>query len=302
MAQTCIVPGTCITLFVFGLAAYAQNVQTPGTDDKGQTQRDARDRNLYGSDNAADRSTTRKLISNVWLDQKDIWTSPFTMHRSNAKWWVLVGAGTGALIATDHTISKQLTDSGTSIHVGTAVSRAGQFYAVYPFAAGLYGLGLASGNPRLQRTGALAVQALLDADIVFNVLKLASGRDRPLEGDRGGHFGRASFSFPSGHAAQAWALAAVVATEYRDHRWVPLLAYTYATAVSASRVVARQHFPADAFMGSAIGFLIGRYVVKTENTHLGHSRQDTSKFLRPIMGPYIDGGKTITVTLGWRCK
>jgi hypothetical protein len=115
MAQTCIVPGTCITLFVFGLAAYAQNVQTPGTDDKGQTQRDARDRNLYGSDNAADRSTTRKLISNVWLDQKDIWTSPFRMHRSNAKWWVLVGAGTGAFIATDHIISRQLPNSGTSI-------------------------------------------------------------------------------------------------------------------------------------------------------------------------------------------
>jgi membrane-associated phospholipid phosphatase len=224
------------------------------------------------------------------------------MHRGSAKWWLLVGAGTGALIATDHIVSKQLPSSGTSIHVGAGVSRAGQFYAVYPFAAGLYGLGLASDNSHLQRTGALAVQALLDADIVFNVLKLVSGRDRPLEGDQGGHFARASFSFPSGHAAQAWALAAVVATEYRDHRWVPLLAYTYATAVSASRVVARQHFPADAFVGSAIGFFIGRYVVTTENTHLGHSRQVNSRFLRPMVGPYIDGSKTIAISLRWRAE
>jgi hypothetical protein len=86
-----ILPSTCITLFVFGLAAYAQDVQTPRSNDKLQTQPDARDRNLSASDNAADRSTTRKLISNVWLDQKDIWTSPFRMDRGNAKWWLLVG-------------------------------------------------------------------------------------------------------------------------------------------------------------------------------------------------------------------
>jgi hypothetical protein len=125
-AHASIVPSMCITLFVFGLAAYAQDVQTPRTNDKLQTQPDARDRNLYGSDNTADRSTPRKLISNVWLDQKDIWTSAFRMHRGSAKWWLLVGAGTGALIATDHIISKQLPNSGTSMRVGTQALRISQ--------------------------------------------------------------------------------------------------------------------------------------------------------------------------------
>jgi hypothetical protein len=83
-------------------------------------------------------------MSNIVLDQKDIWTSPFRMKRSDAKWWLLVGAGTAALIATDYRISKQLPDSGTSVSVGTDISRAGQVYSVYPFAAGLFGLGLAS--------------------------------------------------------------------------------------------------------------------------------------------------------------
>jgi hypothetical protein len=67
-------------------------------------------------------------MSNIVLDQKDIWTS-----RSDTKSWLLVGAGTAALIATDDTISKQLPDFRTSVSAGTDISRAGQVYSVYPF-------------------------------------------------------------------------------------------------------------------------------------------------------------------------
>jgi hypothetical protein len=45
-ARANIVPSMCITLFVFGLPAYAQDVQRPRSNDKLQTQPDARDRNL----------------------------------------------------------------------------------------------------------------------------------------------------------------------------------------------------------------------------------------------------------------
>lgn len=239
---------------------YAQNVSAPVTSNAPSTPMDARDRNVYASDAAADRSMPRKLMSNILLDQKDIWTSPFRMKKSDAKWWILVGVGTAALIATDYTISKQLPDSGTSVNVGADISRAGQVYSVYPFAAGLYGVGLASHDQHLEETGALGIQALADADIAFSVLKVITQRERPLEGDRGGHFWKGGYSFPSGHAAQAWAIATVVASEYGNHKWVPVVAYSYATAVSAARVMARQHFllmflsaaPLDFFWGDTL--------------------------------------------------
>ncbi len=295
--------GNMLALKIFALIAlvstgYAQSAQAPATSNAPPTPIDARDRNVYASDQA-DRSTARKLMSNIWLDQKDIWTSPFRMQKSDAKWWILVGAGTAALIATDYTISKQLPNSGTSVSIGTDISRAGQVYSVYPFAAGLYGLGVASHNRHLEETGALGIQALVDADIAFNVLKIVTLRERPLEGDKGGHFWKGGLSFPSGHAAQAWAIGTVVASEFGNHKWVPVLAYGYATAVSASRVMARQHFPADAFVGSAMGFFIGRYVVRTEKTHLQHSRSQHAFLFQPSIGPFVGGGYTVGVTLTW---
>ncbi len=37
----------------------------------------------------------------VLTDQQAIWTSPFTTSRKDAKWWIIFGGATGALIASD---------------------------------------------------------------------------------------------------------------------------------------------------------------------------------------------------------
>jgi membrane-associated phospholipid phosphatase len=39
-----------------------------------------------------------------------------------------------------------------------------------------------------------------------------------------------------------------------------ITAYGLATGVSLTRVLARQHFPSDVLVGSAVGWLVGRYV------------------------------------------
>jgi hypothetical protein len=41
-----------------------------------------------------------------------------------------------------------------------------------------------------------------------------------------------------------------------------LLAYGAASAISASRITAKQHFPTDVLVGSAIGWLVGQYVYR----------------------------------------
>jgi len=97
------------------------------------------------------------------------------------------------------------------------------------------------------------------------VLKLVTRRERPQSGDHGGHFETGGATFPSGHSAQAWALASVVAHEYRDTKWVPWLAYTYGTGVTVARIMALQHLTSDVFVGRAIGFFIGRYVVRANS-------------------------------------
>lgn len=69
-------------------------------------------------------------------------------------------------------------------------------------------------------------------------------------------------SFPSGHATISWALASVIAHEYKDNRSVSFGAYGVAAIVSVSRFTGRNHFLSDVLVGSAIGYGIGRYVYR----------------------------------------
>jgi membrane-associated phospholipid phosphatase len=59
----------------------------------------------------------------------------------------------------------------------------------------------------------------------------------------------------------ATSVAAVLAHRYRQHRWVPFVAYGFAGVISFSRITTSYHFPGDVFFGGAMGFVIARYVV-----------------------------------------
>jgi membrane-associated phospholipid phosphatase len=117
----------------------------------------------------------------------------------------------------------------------------------------------------------LAAEALVDAEVVAEVSKRVTRRLRPSDISPTGDFGRTWFradvgilrdraSFPSGHAAGAFALAGVFSARYRNHRWVPWVAYGAATLVSFSRITLQSHFPSDVFTGGVLGGVIGHTV------------------------------------------
>jgi membrane-associated phospholipid phosphatase len=85
-------------------------------------------------------------------------------------------------------------------------------------------------------------------------------------------------AFSSGHAATSWALARVIAAEYPG--WLTKVGvYGFATAISASRITARQHFPSDVVVGSTFGYLIGGYVIR----HHSSANQDAPSYtLLPV--------------------
>ena len=96
-------------------------------------------------------------------------------------------------------------------------------------------------------------------------MKLVADRARPYEGNGTGRFenssvGRWSSGFPSGHAISSWAVASIVAHQYPHPRIIPILAYGLATTVVVARVGARQHFPGDVLVGSAMGWFVGDFV------------------------------------------
>ena len=113
-------------------------------------------------------------------------------------------------------------------------------------------------------TGILGGEAVLDSIGVNEVLKIVAQRERPTVDNARGKFFQTSVgfnsSFPSNHAIIAWSSAAVIASEYKGPL-TQITAYGLATGVSLTRILARQHFPSDVLVGSAVGWLIGRYVV-----------------------------------------
>jgi len=207
-------------------------------------------------------------------DQKAIWTSPFHTSKANAKWWAIFGGTTALLIATDKWTAKQLPNTNDQLSVANWTSRVGAAYSLLPISGTFYFIGLGAGKEHFRETGILGFEALADAEIVGNVIKLTTRRERPLEGNGNGAFWASkssvlNASFPSGHAISTWALASVVAHEYPHSILVPIVAYGLATTVSASRFAARKHFASDIIAGGVMGWFIGDWVfAKRHNREL----------------------------------
>jgi hypothetical protein len=112
-------------------------------------------------------------------------------------------------------------------------------------------------------------------------MKYPLGRQRPFQGGGNGEFFQGGVSFPSEHAAAAWAVAGVVAHEYPGI-FTKILVYSLASMVDYSRYRSRQHFPSDIFIGSIIGNLVAQDVYgRHHDVELGGSSwQPFGSFLR----------------------
>src|SRR5260370_8819844 len=125
----------------------------------------------------------------------------------------------------------------------------------------LYLIGLKTHNSHLAETGRLGEEAIANALLVVEVLKLATNRERPDEGNgRGGFWPQgtrnyeADGSFSSGHAIATWALAEGIASEYPSKPG-QFSANAFPLAITASRVTQRLHFPPDVIWTDTSGHL-----------------------------------------------
>ncbi|MBI1896610.1 MAG: phosphatase PAP2 family protein [Acidobacteria bacterium] len=262
---------------------------------------DPRDRLLFTTDRAESfKTVTIKTFKNSLLDQREIWTTAFRFNRSNAKFWIGIGATTAALVAMDSRLSRQLPNSQDQMAFSEKISKVGAAYTAYPIAAGFYLMGAVTGNARATETGALGLVAVTDSLILSQALKTAFSRQRPMDGDgKGLFFKGAHNSFPSGHSMMSFALASVVANEYSGSKLVPVIAYGAAGLISASRFSARRHFASDIVAGAAMGWLLGHHVFHTNQRHREH-QSAARKLLTPELKPYVNpSSASVGLSLAW---
>jgi membrane-associated phospholipid phosphatase len=206
---------------------------------------------------------TKGFARQLLQDQKSIWSSPAHIKKSDLKWIAPLAGGTALLFTRDSQISHQF-DGKTSLqNASLKVSNVGT-YAAWGVPGAFFALGKFSHNERMADTGEKGFQAEVYSTIAMQSLKFLTNRTRPYLGGDGGFFNGGN-SFPSGHAMEAWALAKVVSDEYSDKPLVKIGMYSFATAVSVSRITSQRHYASDVLVGSAMGYLIGKFVMRNHH-------------------------------------
>jgi membrane-associated phospholipid phosphatase len=203
----------------------------------------------------------------VLQDERGILTSPLHVRAKDLLWLAPFGLATGVAIDYDAHALRTLGYHPKQQNTFDQISNVGAIYVPIAAIVGGYAAGGWRKDDYLQQTAVLSAEAIVDAQILNLPLKYALNRQSPDQGDGTGRFwphGTKTWpdgqSMPSGHSLTAWSIAHVVAARYPGWR-TALVAYGLATTVSASRVMARQHFPSDVVVGSTLGYLIGGYVV-----------------------------------------
>lgn len=147
---------------------------------------------------------------------------------------------------------------------------AGNLWIDVGAAAATFGIGELAGSSRVARLGLRSLESLVAVDLLATLFKVGVGRERPETADDPDVFRPVAWShefasFPSGHAAHAFALAATVSRELGG--WAPWVAYPLAAGVGASRVIGGRHWPTDIVAGASLGLFTARLVGRLHAPH-----------------------------------
>lgn len=167
--------------------------------------------------------------------------------------------------------------------IGNIYDSHGTYYCI----AGLSGVTVAYGflfdDKKALKTMRLMVESYAASALISSSVKVILGRDRPYadNGPRVFHPFRfdskaSEVSFPSGHTTTIFAMMTVLAKQYPS-ALVKIGAYTFATSVACQRMLYRKHWGSDVIAGAAIGYWVGSYLVRKNNTRLRRPS------LRPIV-------------------
>ena len=189
-------------------------------------------------------------------------TSPLRLTPEKAAIVGAIGAGIGGLSLADRAIRKEARhpQEDTLRDAANAVSLLGFAPVLLGLNAGaiVVGEGIReySGNPKHLDTALVAVESQILALAFSEAIAFAVARSRPPGSGNPFRFEFGNASFPSSHASQAFAVAAVLSDRYEQP--VPIIAYGLAGLVGVSRLIQDKHWASDVAAGAVLGWAIGK--------------------------------------------
>ena len=161
-----------------------------------------------------------------------------------------------------------------------------------------------AGDPALAESFSLMLEAFGVAQIYQVGIKLILGREGPNDGDaRGLMHGPAGFfrlfpaGTPSGHAASLYAMIGAVSA-YWNLPWLEVAMQTFGLAFCVSVVTDNYHFISDVVWGAAMGYYLGRWVVRHRSTRYRYEKDALVPVaVAPLIAP---ASGTYGLSLTWR--
>jgi membrane-associated phospholipid phosphatase len=214
-------------------------------------------------------------LKSYLTDTRDIAISPY---RWNKYQWIAVSGVvvlTGVFFTQDANIQKVVQKNQNPFMDNASkygLERLGSGLYSLPAMGLLYGIGAIVKDDKARYTALKGVEGFILANVFDNLMKQITQRHRPYTDSppnpdiwKGPFHLTINSSFPSGHSTNIFAVATVLATAYSKTIWVPIVCYTLAGLTAASRVYQNDHWFSDVFVGSALGFAIGRTIM---NNHI----------------------------------
>lgn len=222
--------------------------------------------------NAGDYHITR---SQYWKsavhDAKEVVTAPARWDKQDVAIVFGVIAGTAGLMLVDKQITKGLTKKKLQpLHGILAVTNNfGDGVYLLPALFGTYVIGEAAHNQRVRKAALLSIESFLIAGGLAKIGKFLFHRHRPSSKSAspfrfdGPSFKLHPVSFPSGHTACAFAVAAVISEEFKEKSIaIPIVAYSLASLAGLARIERRAHWTSDVFFGACLGVAVGKLIAK----------------------------------------
>ncbi len=227
-----------------------------------------------------DQVSDPALNAKYWLDYpKDaaaIATAPFRWTDGQWQTAAAVAGVTVGLFAVDAAIRDfaQHNRNGITNSAADITNMLGDGRYAFAGMASLYlGTSLAGeivgrrpGLAHFQEAVLLSIESAALTGLSAEAIKRLVGRKRPNKADSrfdfdpGALAANRNSSFVSGHASGAFAVASVLASEYEAEPWVGAAAYSVAGLTAIGRVNDNKHWASDVFLGSALGYFIGKFV------------------------------------------
>jgi hypothetical protein len=227
----------------------------------------------------------------VFQDAREVFTAPM---RWRTKEWVTLGV-LGGTVAGFTYLDNAIRDwdqahrAKPSDTFAKEIAPLGATYSLGAIGA-FYLAGSIWDKPKARAVAQDGLAAsLITSVMIIPAMKFTFGRSRPHQ-EHGSKdfdiFNIDQTSFPSGHTAQAYTVAAVIAAHY-DSWWIKGASYGAASLVGWARVHQDRHFTSDCVAGAIIGTFVGHTVARYNQRHRAKTGER-----KATLTPFYDGRAT----------